>query len=269
MPITPMKAVTGLRAALEGFAARHAALRVGEGITPRAALECFRRLRLAAEAGDYRRFAAADAALHRSIIGLADVPGLAAAWEAAFAAQSEFRLQTLRRCWPDLAVLFESHRPLVDAVAAGDAEAAEQAATAHLDAVWFRLAAATDDASLPRDPCARACAYLAFHFHESIRLPQLAREVAGCSPGHLARLFREETGLSFRDYLIELRLQKAADLLQRSQLPVGHIAKRVGYDDPSRFTTHFRRRFNQTPGNFRRRSPGTRRHSHAPRNAGK
>lgn len=256
MPITPMKAVTNLRAALEGFAARHAALRVGEGTVPRKSLECFRRLRLAAEAGNYRRFASADGALHRSIIELADVPGLGASWEAAFAAQSEFRLQTTRRCWPDLAVLFESHRPLVDAVAAGDAEAAEQAATAHLDAVWFRLAAATDDASLPRDPCTRACAYLAFHFHESIRLPQLAAEVAGCSPGHLARLFRDETGLSFSDYLIELRLQKAADLLQRSQLAIGQIAKRVGYDDPSRLTTHFRRRFGQTPGTFRRQYLG-------------
>jgi len=258
MTITPMKAVTGLRAALEGFAARHAALRVGEGTAPRRPLECFRRLRLAAEAGNYPRFAAADGALHRSIIRLADVPGLAGAWEAAFAAQSEFRLQTLRRCWPDLAVLFESHRPLVDAVAAGDAEAAEQAAVAHLDAVWFRLAAATDDASLPRDPCARACAYLAFHFHESIRLPRLARDVAGCSPGHLARLFREQTGLSFRDYLIELRLQKAADLLERTQLPVGQIAGRVGYDDPSRFTIHFRRRFRHPPGKFRRQLSGTR-----------
>ncbi|MBA4015707.1 MAG: hypothetical protein C0483_00820 [Pirellula sp.] len=251
MTITPMKAVTNLRAVLEGFAARHAAARVQSGVAPRKPLECFRRLRAAAEAGDYRKFAAADGALHRSIIELADVPGLAPSWQAAFAAQSEFRLQTLRHCWPDLGVLFESHRPLVDAVAAGDAEAAEHAAVAHLDAVWFRLAAATDDASLPRDPCARACAYLAFHFHESMRLPRLAREVAGCSPGHLARLFRDETGLSFRDYLIELRLQKAADLLQRSQLAVGQIAKRVGYDDPSRFTIHFRRRFNQTPGNFR------------------
>ena len=74
----------------------------------------------------------------------------------------------------------------------------------------------------------------------------------------MARLFRDETGLSFSDYLIELRLQKAADLLQRSPLTIGQVAERVGYDDPSRFTIHFRRRFNQTPGTFRRQFVGAR-----------
>jgi AraC-like DNA-binding protein len=232
--VTPMKAVTGLRAALEGFAARHAALRVGAGAPPQALLASFERLRRAAEGGDYRRFAAADEALHRAMVELADVPGLTGAWQAAFAEQDVFRRQTLRRCWPDLSVLFESHRPLVDAV-------------------WFRLADATDDASLPRDPYARACAYLAFHFHETIRLPALARDVAGCSPGHLARLFREKSGISFQEFLIELRLQKAAELLERTDQAVGKIARRVGYLDPSRFAAHFRRRFGRSPAAYRDR----------------
>lgn len=248
-----MKAVTGLRAALEGFAARHAALRVGAGAPPQALLASFERLRRAAEGGDHRRFAAADEALHRAMVELADVPGLTGAWQAAFAEQDVFRRQTLRRCWPDLSVLFESHRPLVDAVAAGEADEAEEAALAHLDAVWFRLADATDDASLPRDPYARACAYLAFHFHETIRLPALARDVAGCSPGHLARLFREKSGISFQEFLIELRLQKAAELLERTDQAVGKIARRVGYLDPSRFAAHFRRRFGRSPAAYRDR----------------
>jgi AraC-like DNA-binding protein len=255
MTTTPMKSVTQLRAMLEGFAARHAAMRVAGEIEPREVLDRFRRMRQAAEAGNYRRFAEADRALHRSIIELADVPGLEAAWRAAFEAQSVFRLDTLRRCWPDLMVLFEAHRELADAVCAGDADEAENAALVHLDAVWFRLADATDDQSLPRDPYARTCAYLAFHFHEPVRLPQLAAEIAGCSPGHLARLFREESGLGFSDYLIELRLQKAADLLRRTQRSVAQVASRVGYADASRFAAHFRRRFGQTPGAFRRLRP--------------
>ncbi|NUQ61515.1 MAG: helix-turn-helix transcriptional regulator [Pirellulales bacterium] len=73
------------------------------------------------------------------------------------------------------------------------------------------------------------------------------------SPGHLARLFRRERGMSFGDYLRELRLRKAAELLSRTAAPVQRIAARVGYKDPSRFASHFRRRFGLTPREFRMR----------------
>ena len=59
--------------------------------------------------------------------------------------QEEFRVQSIRICWPDLNVLFEAHRPIVDAICAGDQALAEDAAKAHLDAVWYRLAESTDD----------------------------------------------------------------------------------------------------------------------------
>ncbi|HWL08487.1 MAG TPA: helix-turn-helix domain-containing protein [Planctomicrobium sp.] len=252
-PTSSMKPVTGLRAVLEGFASREAASRVASGSSPDALLELFKKMGLAAENSDYPRLAEIDRQLHRSIVELADVPGLLDAWEAVFQAQNEFRTQTIDVCWPDIGVLFESHRALVDAVAAGDAAEAAEAARTHLDAVWFRLALATSDQSMPDDPLARACAYLAFHFHETVLLPQIAQEVAGCSTGHLARLFRERTGLSFSDYLIELRLQKAAQLLQQTNRTIRDIARKVGYWDPSRFATHFRRRFAESPIAFRHR----------------
>jgi AraC-like DNA-binding protein len=182
---------------------------------------------------------------------LADVHGLPDVWNAAARMQEEFRVQSIRLCWPDLNVLFEAHRPIVDAICAGDQALAEDAAKAHLDAVWYRLAESTDDASLPDDPLARACTYLDFHLHEPVRLSFLAQYVAKTSPGHLARLFRQQHGVSFTDYLRELRLQKAADLLRRTLLPIQRIAAGVAYDDPSRFATHFRRRFGLTPRRFR------------------
>jgi AraC-like DNA-binding protein len=246
-----MKSVTALRATLEGFAARYAAQRVRDGADPQPLLDRFVRMERAARNTDFRQFATADRALHRAIIDLADVPALRESWQAAFAIQETFRIDTLRRCWPDLMVLFESHRDMVDWIAAGQPEDAEEAAIVHLDAVWFRLAVVTDDDTLPHDPLSRACAWLAFNFASSVRLPQLAREIVGCSGGHLARLFREELGLSFSDYLIELRMQKAAELLRRSDHTIQQIAARVGYADPSRFGIHFRRRFSQPPSAFR------------------
>lgn len=250
---TPMKSVTDLRAKLEGFAARHAADKVIEGVDPQRLLNCFHRLQQAAESGNYRRFALEDQKLHQTIVNMADVPGLKQAWSSVFNAQNSFRIKTLQQCWPDLSVLFESHRPLIDNISSGKSEEAEDEALTHLDAVWFRLADATEDQSLPRDSLSRACAYLAFHFHEPIRLPELSHEIAGCSPGHLARLFSKELELSFSDYLIELRMQKGASLLQHSSRSIREIGARVGYADPSRFATHFRRRFGLSPSEFRSR----------------
>lgn len=248
---SPMRSITDLRATLEGFAARYAAFRVAEGASYQPLLDQFDRMNRAAETMDYREFAACDRAFHQAIIDLADVPALKASWDAVFAVQDAFRTETLSQCWPDLSMLFESHRPLVEFIAAGELQQAEEATIAHLDAVWLRLAIASNDDSLPSDPLSRACAYLAFHFSEPVRLPTLAREVANCTAGHLTRLFRDELDMSFSDYLIELRMRKAAQLLQGSDLLVREIAQRVGYTDPSRFSTHFRRRFGQTPAVFR------------------
>jgi len=77
---------------------------------------------------DYRQFATADRALHRAIIDLADVPALLESWQAAFAIQETFRIDTLRRCWPDLMVLLESHHDMVDWIAVGQPADAEEAA---------------------------------------------------------------------------------------------------------------------------------------------
>ncbi len=247
MELLPDKRVTDLRATIEGFAAKQAAAKVNSGESAQALLNLFSGLENAAAGADYEAFASGDRSLHKAIIDLADVPVLTQAWETVFATQAEFREDTMRRCWPDLNVLFESHRDMVDAIAGGQPEEAMNAAVSHLDAIWFRLALSSDDDTLPSDPLSRACAWLAFHFRAPVRLPELAEQVAGCSSGHLARLFRDELGLSFSEYVIELRLQKAAQMLQTSENGIQDIANRVGYADPSRFSMHFRRRFGLTP----------------------
>ncbi len=65
--------------------------------------------------------------------------------------------------------------------------------------------------------------------------------------GHLSRLFRERYGVSFSKYLRELRMRKAAKLLSDTMLPIRRVAAIVGYQDPSRFAQHFRRRFQALP----------------------
>lgn len=141
---------------------------------------------------------------------------------------------------------------LHETIALGDPAAAEDAARSHVDAVWFRLAEQTKSTTEPEgDPLQRAVAHLVFRLHCPLKLTEVASRIAFTSPGNLSRLFRQQHGLSFQAYLQRLRLEKAAELLRTTRLPIARIAKRVGYRDVSRFGQHFKRLFEATPAVYR------------------
>ena len=71
------------------------------------------------------------------------------------------------------------------------------------------------------------------------------------SERQLARLFHSYAGKSFRQYLIDLRMKAAAELLTGSSLDVKTIAGRVGYNYPSNFVKYFRLHVGCTPLEFR------------------
>lgn len=84
----------------------------------------------------------------------------------------------------------------------------------------------------------RSLAYLAGHLGDPIDAQDVAESV-GYSPGYLNRLFGRFFGTSVTRCLRDLRLTRARDLLQNSNLPVAEIAERVGYSDPSNFRRAF------------------------------
>ena len=81
----------------------------------------------------------------------------------------------------------------------------------------------------------------------------LALEI-NLSPSRLQRLFKHEMGISMGEWLSEQRLQRAAQLLEKSYLSVKEIAYAVGYEHASSFIRAFERRFTQAPARFRKQS---------------
>jgi len=79
----------------------------------------------------------------------------------------------------------------------------------------------------------------------------LAREF-GLSPSRLQHLFKEQTGARLGQWLVELRLQRAARLLAESNKSVKEVAWAVGYSHTSSFVRAFERVFHQAPGRFQR-----------------
>jgi AraC family transcriptional regulator of arabinose operon len=85
---------------------------------------------------------------------------------------------------------------------------------------------------------------------EPLNVTALAARV-GLSRSRFTHLFCAAVGVGPAHYLRRARLQRAADLLRETQLPVRQIMSAVGIKDPSRFARDFRHLFGVSPRNFR------------------
>jgi two-component system response regulator YesN len=99
----------------------------------------------------------------------------------------------------------------------------------------------------------RAQEYIERHYTD----PELSlNEVATCvnlSASHFSVIFSQETGKTFKEYLIECRIQKAKELLRMTSLRSADIAYQVGYGDPHYFSSVFKKNTGLTPMEFRSR----------------
>ncbi len=83
-------------------------------------------------------------------------------------------------------------------------------------------------------------------------------EETGCSVRHFSRVFRDETGQSFRARQTELRLVRVSQLLRGSDAKIIEIALEGGYRHLGLFNALFKRRFGMTPTTWRRQAHETR-----------
>ncbi len=100
---------------------------------------------------------------------------------------------------------------------------------------------------------APAVSYVEANYHEKIRLATAAR-LCRLSPFQFSRNFKKENGLAFRDYVVKLRVQRAAQLIKDTRASVTEAAFVVGFNDLSYFARMFRRQFGVSPSHFRTES---------------
>jgi AraC-like DNA-binding protein len=75
--------------------------------------------------------------------------------------------------------------------------------------------------------------------------------VAGFSVFHFAREFKQTAGVTPHFYLLQKRVQRAKEMLARTDLSLSEIALAAGFADQSHLARHFRRMVGSTPGEFR------------------
>ena len=93
--------------------------------------------------------------------------------------------------------------------------------------------------------------YVAHHLDEDLSLKTLA-DLIEMSPFSLARAFKQSTGQTLHQYIIQHRIAQAKRLLAQPQPSITDISLQVGFQSHSYFSTVFRRVTGLTPRNYRR-----------------
>lgn len=91
--------------------------------------------------------------------------------------------------------------------------------------------------------------YISLHYKDEISLNEIS-EILHVSRSHLSTLFKKNVGVSFTDYLIDFRLNRALEIYQEKRLPLTIIAELVGYQNYSQFSKIFKKRKGKSPREF-------------------
>ncbi|MCI9336040.1 MAG: helix-turn-helix domain-containing protein [Lachnospiraceae bacterium] len=96
----------------------------------------------------------------------------------------------------------------------------------------------------------QAKAFLLEHYREPVSIEMLA-EYFHLNPRYFSTLFKKKEGISPLDYLTQIRMEAAKNLLKDTDIPVSEVSALVGYEDPRYFYKVFKKYTGQTPTNFR------------------
>ncbi|HEX2925486.1 MAG TPA: helix-turn-helix domain-containing protein [Ruminiclostridium sp.] len=96
--------------------------------------------------------------------------------------------------------------------------------------------------------------YIKENYKKDITLEDISKEV-NISPHYFSKLFKEEMGENFIDYLTNIRINKAKEIMKSSLLSIKEICYEIGYGDPNYFSRLFKKNAGMTPTEYRDRLP--------------
>lgn len=97
----------------------------------------------------------------------------------------------------------------------------------------------------------RAKKYIAANYDKNISVEEIARS-ANMSVSYFSKVFRESTGFSPYDYLLSVRLDRAKELLHKTDCSIQETAFKTGFNSASNFICFFKKEAGITPLKFRK-----------------
>ncbi len=125
----------------------------------------------------------------------------------------------------------------------------------HLLGILMLLQPTSGQDAKKQDYAERAISYMLQRLESSLTLDELADAVHLSRP-HLVHVFKRVTGVSPIDYYTRLKIQRACQYLDLTDLSIKEIARRIGIRDPYYFSRLFHKMMRQSPSDYRRVKKG-------------
>ena len=107
-----------------------------------------------------------------------------------------------------------------------------------------------NSASVTNEKMQYAILYIQNHFKENLRLDDLAREI-NYTPNYFSNKFKKYVGVTFKNYISDLRFSMAKNMLEKTDLSVTEICYYCGFSDFTNFMVSFKKRYDVTPKKYR------------------
>ncbi len=130
-----------------------------------------------------------------------------------------------------------------------EAISAEVGREALLSGIAFKLYARLVEEKSKADFPNKVKSYINAHYMEDVTISEIADNL-GLNRKYLARIFKEENGISMQEYLINKRLHEAKKLLKLGY-NVEESAYMVGYNDPFCFSKAFKKKYGDSPAKYK------------------
>jgi len=108
-----------------------------------------------------------------------------------------------------------------------------------------------DDLTVYEDRIQEVCRYICNYYNKPISLDQMAK-IAYMSPTYFSKKFKRVTGFGFNEYLNNVRIKMATNLLMETQSPITEIATFCGYQDSNYFGDVFKKIIGVSPNKYRK-----------------
>lgn len=98
----------------------------------------------------------------------------------------------------------------------------------------------------------KAVEYIQNHFSDPLQVGEIA-DYVGINRSYLYTLFKEQFGMSPKEYLTNFRITRAAQLLEITELSIGSVAMSCGYQNTLGFSKLFKARMGVVPSVYKKR----------------
>lgn len=108
-----------------------------------------------------------------------------------------------------------------------------------------------DTSTLAKNYVHHAIKIIHSQYNSPIKVSEIAHQLA-LSRSYLYKIFKQETGYSIKDYIVQVKMNHACQLLANPDLSITEIANSVGYFDPLAFSNAFKNQYHMSPSDYRK-----------------